>query len=60
MYSLDIKRCRHCVGHVLTISLDGDDEFETPGPLLLCNYCDGLPHADRALFVPEPWSDWLY
>jgi hypothetical protein len=60
MYSLDIKRCRHCVGHLVAIRLEEHEEFEAPGPVVLCTYCDASPHADRALFVPQPWSDPLH
>jgi hypothetical protein len=55
VYSLDIKRCRHCVGYLAAVRLDEDDLFEAAGPAVLCTYCDGLPHWEHALFVPRRW-----
>jgi hypothetical protein len=57
VYSLDIKRCPHCVGYLAAIRLEDDDEFAARAPAVLCTYCDGLPHWDHALFVPRPWAE---
>jgi hypothetical protein len=59
MYSLDIKRCCHCVGFLAAISLFEDDGFEAPGPAVICTSCDGPPHWEHALFVPRRWTDLL-
>jgi hypothetical protein len=57
MYSLDIRRCKHCVGGLGTVSLDEADGFEVPVPAVICNYCDGAPHREHAVFVPIRWTD---
>jgi hypothetical protein len=57
VYSLDIKRCQHCVGFLAAVPLHEEDGFAVQGPAVLCTCCDGPPRWDLALFVPSRWTD---
>jgi hypothetical protein len=59
VYSLDIKRCQHCVGYLAAVPLDEGDGFEVQGPAVVCTYCDGPPRWEHAVFVPRRWTDLL-
>ena len=56
VYSLDIKRCQHCVGYLTAVPLDEEDGFEVRGPAIVCTYCDGAPRWDQAVFMPRLWN----
>ena len=57
MYSLDIKRCVHCVGALKVVPLSEEHEFEHPAPAVVCTYCDASPRWDQAVFVPRRWHN---
>ena len=57
VYSLDIKRCAHCVGYLAAVPLVEEDGFEVQGPAIVCTYCDGPPRWEHAMFVPLRWTE---
>jgi hypothetical protein len=56
MDDLDLKRCRHCVAPVATITPDEHDGFVRPWPACICLRCDRRPHPEDATFVPAGWD----
>ena len=56
MGAMDLKRCRHCVSPVTTITPDEDDDFARPGAACICVRCDRSPHPEDAMFVPAGWD----
>jgi hypothetical protein len=57
MFALETKRCVHCIRWLVAVPLDHLPEFEDPGPLLVCEWCDGIPPPNDVQWpgVPEEW-----
>jgi hypothetical protein len=55
MFSLDRKRCPHCIGGLEAISFDQAEELRAPGPVVICLRCDAPPPPDDALHPPDEW-----
>lgn len=56
VYALAPKRCPHCVRVLATVALDDVAEFGVPGPLVVCEQCDGLPSAANTVYLPDDWD----
>jgi Fe-S-cluster-containing hydrogenase component 2 len=54
--AIDRKRCHHCVGPLSVVQLEEHDGFTARGVAVLCERCDGEPHGEPALVVPESWD----
>jgi hypothetical protein len=55
MTEIDRIRCRHCVGPLSTVVLDGTD-FVERGPAMVCERCDRGPAGDDPLVLPSDWE----
>jgi hypothetical protein len=42
MGAIELKRCLHCMRTLVSLQIDERDEFERPGPAVVCPRCDRL------------------
>jgi hypothetical protein len=57
VFELDTERCVHCVRWLVAVPVDDFPEFDDPAPLVVCEWCDGVPPPNDAMWpgVPEEW-----
>jgi hypothetical protein len=55
MTQIERRRCRHCVGLLSTVELDGTD-FVERAPAVVCERCDAGPSDDEPLVLPADWE----